>query len=227
MNHTQSTSRNARQKWQQSRNGCSNGTRPCASHSSTAQPSSNCLMEGHTPPLTSPKLRQWTATTQTQQQTKMQITKLKLSSPALPTPLSTALQQDMLSLDCSHNDSSPATHPNKLLASAASQSKQSSTCSSIAHNTCPCTKGTSLPMATHTGSPASSCSWNSLKDYFASWRKQVPATGHAPYGSQDERNERPKKREWLLYMTTWPPHTTIITLPTTCPCRPMIHMTHS
>ena len=157
----------------------------------------------------------------------MQITKLKLSSPTLPTPLSTASQQDMLSLDHSHNDSSPITHPNKSLAGAASQSKQLSTCSSTAHNTCPHAEGTSLPMAAHMGSPASSCSQNSLKDYFASWRKWAPATGCAPYGSWDERNERPKKREWPLYATTRLPHTTILTLPTTCPCRPMIHMTHS
>src|SRR5713226_8730986 len=110
----------------------------------------------------------------------------KLSSLTSHMPHSTVLPQAMLSLEHTHNTSTPNTCQNRSPAHAANLPKQLSMCSYTAHVTHPCAESISLPTAAHMGSQAFSHKWSMLKDYYVFWRKQAPALNHRQPGSWDE-----------------------------------------
>src|SRR5258708_38993099 len=114
----------------------------------------------------------------------------ELSSLASHMPHSTILPQAMLSLEHTHNASTPNTRWNRSPAHAANLPKQLSMCSYTAHVTRPRAESISLPTAAHMGSQAFSHKWSMLKDYYIFWRKQAPALNHGQPGSWDEGEEK-------------------------------------
>src|SRR5258708_28663919 len=112
----------------------------------------------------------------------------ELSSLASHMPHSTILPQAMLSLEHTHNASTPNTRQNRSSAHAANLPKQLSMCSYTAHVTRPRAESISLPTAAM-GSQAFSHKRSMLKDYYVFWRKQAPALKRGQPGSRDEGEE--------------------------------------